>query len=234
MPYISARVAAQEGFVRKGSVCLDTCRRSGRLCSEGFVKRKFCSEKILLKESFVQKGLVYDDTVIGEKVTMTCVQLHQRSTSTYVSHENKSVYKECLSFSCCLFFFSLSCNLLFILRIYCLPISLLASVFCSAFAHQAFACLSSLLGVRSSSVRSSPRHLSKWSHALVPVALVYVVARPRPHDTCLSGRTPSSPRHLSKWSYALVPTALVKVVAHPRPRNTCLSGHAPSSPRDLL
>jgi hypothetical protein len=63
---------------------------------------------------------------------MYCVQLHERSTSTHVSRGYESVYKEGLSFSCCLFFFSLSCNVLlsylvcnvlFILRIYCLPIS---------------------------------------------------------------------------------------------------------------
>ena len=37
--------------------------------------------------------------------------------------EYESVYKEGLSFSCCLFFFSLSCNLLFILRIHYLSSS---------------------------------------------------------------------------------------------------------------
>jgi hypothetical protein len=54
---------------------------------------------------------------------------------------------------------------------------------------------------------SSPWRLSKWSHDLVPVALVYVVAHPRPQ------------RHLSKWSRILVlaPDALVQVVARPRP-----------------
>jgi hypothetical protein len=93
--------------------------------------------------------------------------------------------------------------------------------------------LCSLSGVRSSSVRSSPRHLSKWSRALVPAALVQVVARPRPRGTCPSGRAPSSPRHLSKWSHALVPAALVQVVARPRPRDTCPSGCTPSSPRHL-
>jgi hypothetical protein len=35
--------------------------------------RRFCSE------GFVQKGFVYDDAVIGEKVTMYCVQLNQGS-----------------------------------------------------------------------------------------------------------------------------------------------------------
>jgi hypothetical protein len=93
--------------------------------------------------------------------------------------------------------------------------------------------LCSLSGVRSSSVRSSPRHLSKWSRALVPAALVQVVARPRPRGTCPSGRTPSSPRHLSKWSHALVPATLVQVVARPCPRGTCPSGRT-SSPCALV
>jgi hypothetical protein len=145
--------------------------------------------------------------------------------------EYGSVYKEGLSFSCCLFFFSLSCNLLFILRIYCLPSSLLVSVLCPAFARLAFArprgtCLSGR-------APSSPRHLSKWSRALVPAALVQVVARPRPRGTCPSGRTPPSPRHLSKWSHAPVPATLVQVVARPCPRGTCPSGRTPPSPRHL-
>jgi hypothetical protein len=65
----------------------------------------------------------------------------------------------------------------------------------------------------------SPRHLSKWSHVLVPATLVQVVARPCFRDTCLSGRTSSSPAalvqsgrvslpslsaHLLKWSPAPV------------------------------
>jgi hypothetical protein len=33
---VSTHVAAQEGFVPKGSVCLDVRRRSGRFCSERF------------------------------------------------------------------------------------------------------------------------------------------------------------------------------------------------------
>jgi hypothetical protein len=47
-----------------------------------------------------------------KKVPMYCIQLHERSTSTYVSREYESVYQERLSFSYCLFFFSLSYNLL--------------------------------------------------------------------------------------------------------------------------
>jgi hypothetical protein len=83
----------------------------------------------------------------------------------------------------------------------------LASVLCSAFARLAFprprgTCLSGR-------VPSSPWHLSKWSYALVPAALVQVVVRPHPRGTCPSGRTPLSPQHLSKWSYALVPATLV-------------------------
>jgi hypothetical protein len=74
-------------------------------------------------------------------VSCMCVSTYVSSVcvSTYVScvceyacelHvcEYESVYKEGLYFSCCLFFFSLSCNLLFILRIYCLSSSLLVPV----------------------------------------------------------------------------------------------------------
>jgi hypothetical protein len=106
---VSTRVAAQEGFVQKGFVrkgfvrlgaqilFVDARRRSEGFVIEGFVQkvlfRRFCSEgfvqKVLLKESFVrkgfvQKGFVYNDAVIGKNVTMYCVQLHERSTSTHV------------------------------------------------------------------------------------------------------------------------------------------------------
>jgi hypothetical protein len=83
-----------------------------------------------------------------------CVSTHVSCVCEYTCGlcDYVSVYKKGLSFSCCLFFFSLSCNLLFILRIYCLSYSLLVvSSICRN-------------GHRSSSLAT----------------LVQVVARPRP------------------------------------------------------
>jgi hypothetical protein len=70
---------------RTDSVYLDARCHSEGFVNEGFVQkvlfRRFCTE------GFVQKGFVYNDAVIWKKVTMYCVQLHERSTSTHVSCE---------------------------------------------------------------------------------------------------------------------------------------------------
>jgi hypothetical protein len=198
---------------------------------------------------------------------MYCVQLHERSTSTHVSCEYESVYKEGLSFSCCLFFFSLSCNLLFILRIYCLPISSQRSLVerspvllpLSRLVLSAVLCPLPVLGPRSSvltialvflqflqfllflpvdvcssgvqpSARvgkllssclpATPRLGSLASASLTRLPARSIVCRGsvcgvrysrsvRFLSPAFARLTSLSPRHLSKWSHVLVPAALV-------------------------
>jgi hypothetical protein len=130
------------------------------------------------------------------------------------------IKRACLSGAVCSSFLSYVTSCLYYESTAC-QTSLLVTVFYSAFARPVSVRLCSLFGIRSASDRSSPWHLSKWSHVLDPTTLVQVVAHSRLRDTCLSGHIPSSPWHLSKWShtlclwhlskwlYVLVPAALV-------------------------
>jgi hypothetical protein len=147
--------------------------------------------------------------------------------STHVSCVSTSLYikRACLSRVVCSSFLSHATSCLYYESTACQPPSSSLFPVLRSLVQRSLASVLSPASARLSA-HSFPAHLSKWSPALVPGALVQVVARSRPQrhlskwspvlvlsGTCLSGRLSSLPAHLSKWSPILVLSS------------TCPSGH---------